>query len=103
HAQLMPAALSSSPIVVPVCGGSCGLPRNGWDGGLIGFTAYSPQGRFATTHGQNLGSSPSSTKPGGVESRAAVRLPLAWTIECAASAGQRFAALQTGVAAAISH
>ena len=39
HAQLTPAALSSSPIVVPVCGGSCGLPLNGWYAGWIVFTA----------------------------------------------------------------
>ena len=66
QAQLTPAALSSSPIVSPLCGGSCGEPLNGWNAGWIVFTAKSPHARFGTADGQSCVSCRSRTGPVGV-------------------------------------
>src|SRR6266704_6091374 len=46
QAQLTPAPVSSSPIVVPVWGGSCGVPLNGWYAGWVVLAAKSPQATF---------------------------------------------------------
>src|SRR3954447_5403586 len=77
HAQSTFAAVSRSPIVGAVCGGSLApnVP-NGCTVGCIVFTAKSPHARFGTGDGHMVVSGPRSTVPVGLYSGYATGIPL---------------------------